>query len=200
MIPESAFRIAFWILFALLFVVRAYSSFRVLRAGERLMPDRAAVKREGRGMFVIRVLLSFFLVAWLVLYAINPPWMAGLSVLFPDWLRWVGFACGLASLGLLAWTQAALGKEWSPQLQLREEHHLVTTGPYSRIRHPLYSAGFGYMTSLALLTANWVFIVFAAAVILGLAARVPKEEKMMIEEFGEEYKKYIQRTGRFFPK
>jgi protein-S-isoprenylcysteine O-methyltransferase Ste14 len=112
----------------------------------------------------------------------------------------VGFAWGLASLGFLAWTQAALGKEWSPQLQLREEHHLVTTGPYARIRHPLYTAGLGYVTSLALLTANWVFIVFAVVVIVFLAARVPKEEKMMIEEFGEEYKIYIQRTGRFFPK
>lgn len=38
-----------------------------------------------------------------------------LSVPFPDWLRWVGFAGGLASLALWTWTQAVLGKEWSPQ-------------------------------------------------------------------------------------
>jgi len=59
---------------------------------------------------------------------------------------------------------------------------------------------FGWGTSIALVTGNWVFVLLAVAVIAGLAARVPKEEQMMIEEFGEEYKAYMQRTGRFFPK
>jgi len=200
MTTESIFRVAFWVLFAGVFVMRVYFALQVRRAGERVMPDREAVKREGRGMFAIRVVMFFLLVGWLTLYAINPAWMGVLSAPFPDWQRWVGFALGLASLGFWSWTQVALGKEWSPQLQLREEHHLVTTGPYSRIRHPLYTAMIGYGTSLALVTANWVFIVLAVAVIAGSIARVPKEEQMMIEEFGEEYKAYMQRTGRFFPK
>jgi protein-S-isoprenylcysteine O-methyltransferase Ste14 len=58
----------------------------------------------------------------------------------------------------------------------------------------------GYGTSLALVTANWVFVVLAVAVIAGLVARVPREEQMMIKEFGEEYKVYMQKTGRFLPK
>jgi len=197
MTTESAFRIAFWVLFGGVFVMRVYFSLQVRRAGERVMPDREAIKRERRGMFAIRVLMFFLLLAWLALYAINPAWMEVLSVPFPGWLRWMGFALGLASLGFWAWTQVALGKEWSPQLQLREEHHLVATGPYARIRHPLYTAMIGYGTSLALVTANWVFVVLAVAVIAGLFARVPKEEQMMIEEFGEEYKAYMQRTGSF---
>ena len=140
MTTESIFRVAFWVLFAGVFVMRIYFALRVRRAGERVMPDREAVEREGRGMFAVRVVMFLLLLGWLALYAINPTWMGVLSVPFPDWLRWVGFALGLASLGFWSWTQVALGKEWSPQLQLREEHHLVTTGPYSRIRHPLYTA------------------------------------------------------------
>ena len=81
-----------------------------------------------------------------------------------------------------------------------EEHHLVTTGPYARVRHPLYSAMVGIGISFALVTGNWVFVLLAALVIAGLVARVPREERMMIKEFGEEYKAYMQRTGRFFPK
>ncbi len=164
------------------------------------MPDREAVEREGRGMFAVRVVMFFLLLGWLVLYAIYPAWLGVLSVPFPGWLRWIGFALGLASLGFWWWTQVVLGKEWSPQLQLRKEHHLVTSGPYARIRHPLYTAMFGYGTSLALVTANWVFVVFAVAVIAGLFARVPREEQMMMKEFGEEYQAYMQRTGRFYPK
>jgi protein-S-isoprenylcysteine O-methyltransferase Ste14 len=200
MTTESIFRVAFWILFAGVFVMRIYFALKVHQAGERVMPDHEAVEREGRGMFAVRVSLFFILLGWLALYAINPTWMRVLSVPFPDWLRWIGFALGLASLGFWSWTQVALGKEWSPQLQLRKEHNLVTTGPYARIRHPLYTAMFGYGTSLALVTANWFFIVFAITAMAGLCARVPKEEQMLIKEFGEEYQAYMQRTGRFFPK
>ena len=197
---ESTFRIAFWVLFGGVMVMRVYFSLQVRRAGERVMPDHQAIEREGRWMFVSRVLMFFLLVAWLVLYAINPPWMKVLLAPFPGWLRWVGFALGIVSLGFWIWTQVALGKDWSPQLQLREDHHLVTTGPYARIRHPLYTAMFGYGTSLALVTANWVFIIFAVMIIAGSAARVPKEEQMMIKEFGEEYEAYMQKTGKFFTK
>jgi protein-S-isoprenylcysteine O-methyltransferase Ste14 len=197
---ESIFRVAFWVLIVGVMVMRIYFTLKVRRAGERVMPDREAVEREGHGMFAVRVILGFILLGWLVLYTLNPTWMRVLFVPFPNWLHWIGFALGLTSLGFWSWTQVALGKEWSPQLQLRKDHHLVTTGPYARIRHPLYSAMFGYGTSLALVTANWFFIVFAIVTIAGLCARVPKEEEMMIKEFGEKYKAYILRTGRFFPK
>jgi len=200
MTAETGFRIAFWVLIAGVLVMRIYFALQVRRAGERIMPDRQAVQREGRMMFAFRVVAGLLLFGWLVLYALGPSWMKVLSVPFPLWLRWAGFALGLASLGAWWWTQVALGKEWSPQLQLRNEHHLVTNGPYSRMRHPLYTAMFGYGIGLALVTANWVFIVFALVVIASMFARVPKEEKMMLEAFGDEYEAYMQRTGRFFPK
>ena len=180
--------------------MRIYFEIRVLHAGERLMPDRHAIEREGRGMFVIRVLGFFLMIAWLVLYAINPIWIGLLTFPLPIWLRLLGFALGLASLGFWTWTQAVLGTEWSPQLQLREKHHLITTGPYNQIRHPIYTSLFVYTTSLAIVTANVVFAVLTLAVIAVFSIRVPKEEEMMIKEFGEEYKAYMQRTGMFFPK
>ncbi len=200
MTAEAAFRVAFWVLLAGVLVMRVYFAVQVRRAGERVMPDRHAIEREGRVMFGGRLVMFLLLLAWLGLYAIYPAWMGVLSVPLPGWLRWAGFALGVASLGVWWWTQVALGKEWSPQLQLREEHHLVTAGPYRRVRHPLYTAMFGYGIGLALVTANWIFLALAVAVIGGALARVPKEEQMMIKEFGEEYRAYMQRTGRFFPK
>lgn len=200
MTTETTFRLAFWILLGVLLLIRAYSAFRVRQAGERFLPDRAAIEREGRGMFAIRFVGFFILIALLVFYALNPPWIQALLIPFPPWLRWLGFFLGLTSLALMAWTQVELGTQWSAQLQLREEHHLVTTGPYARVRHPMYTAMFGWGIALALVTAHWIFVVLAVLAIAGLIARVPREEQMMIEEFGEEYKAYMQRTGRFFPK
>jgi protein-S-isoprenylcysteine O-methyltransferase Ste14 len=161
--------------------------------------DREAIEREGWGYAVVRAIGSLSLIAFLVLYAINPPWLGVLSVPFPDWLRWTGVALGVVSFVLYAWSQATLGREWSPHLQVRDKHRLVTMGPYAWIRHPIYLALMGFLTGIALVTANWFFIALLVVSIVVLALRIPKEKQMMIEEFGEEYKAYMQRTGRLLP-
>ncbi|MCX6030043.1 MAG: isoprenylcysteine carboxylmethyltransferase family protein [Chloroflexi bacterium] len=197
---ESIFRAAFWLLLGSIFVMRAYFSYRVHRAGERLLPDRAAVEREGRGAFAVRFVLFFVLLAFLALYTLDVPWLRVLAIPLPSWLRWLGFALGVASVILWTWTQATLGTQWSAQLQLREDHRLVTTGPYARVRHPLYTAMFGVSVAFALVTANWAFVLFGVLCIVGMLVRVPREECMMLDEFGAEYASYMQQTGRFFPR
>ncbi len=193
------FRILFLILFGGVLAMRVYFMIRVRQAGERLMPDREAVRREGRGIFAARVGLFLMLIAFLGLYLLDVPWLRVLSVPFPGWLRWLGFGVGLASLAFWTRVQVELGKQWSAQLQVRETHQLVTSGPYARVRHPLYAAMFGYGIGVALVTAHWVFIGLALLVIGGGLVRVPREEQMMIEEFGEAYRVYMQGTGRFWP-
>jgi protein-S-isoprenylcysteine O-methyltransferase Ste14 len=200
MTTELALHLAFWILIIGVIGMRIYFSLQVRKAGERVMPDQQAIQQEGKGMFAARVVMFFLLIGWFVLYAIHPPWLGVLSIPLPGWLRWLGFFLSIISLGFWIWTQVALGKEWSPQLQLREEHHLVTDGPYKHIRHPLYTAMMGFGIGLALLTANMIFVALAVLIIIGLIARVPKEEQMMMQEFGEEYITYAHRTGRFLPK
>ncbi len=200
MAAESAFRTAFWVLFAGLLLMRAWFVLQVRRAGERVMPDRQAVEREGRGMFAVRVVAFVVLLALLALYAFDSPLLKPLSLPLPDWLRWAGFALGLVSLAFWTWTQRALGTEWSPQLQLRAEHHLVTTGPYARIRHPLYTAMIGLGTAFALISANGVFALLDIVAIAGLLIRVPREEQMMLDEFKDAYRDYMNRTGRFWPR
>jgi protein-S-isoprenylcysteine O-methyltransferase Ste14 len=197
---ENVFRTAFWTLLALLLLIRAFFAVRVRSAGERIMPDQAAIEREGRGMFASRVVAFFLLIGLLVVYALNPPWARVLLFPLPGWMRWVGFGLGLGSLALLTWTQAELGKQWSAQLQLREEHVLVTSGPYSLVRHPLYTAEFGFGAAVALVSANWAFVVITLAAVVGLMARVPREEQMMIEQFGGLYLEYMKKTGRYFPR
>jgi protein-S-isoprenylcysteine O-methyltransferase Ste14 len=197
---ENVFRTAFWTLLVLLSLIRVFFAIRVRSAGERIMPDRAAIEREGRGMFASRLVAFFFLIGLLVIYALNPPWVRVLLFPLLGWLRWVGFGLGLASLALLTWTQVELGKQWSAQLQLREEHDLVTSGPYSLVRHPMYTAVFALGTALALVSANWAFVLITLAAVAGLSARVPREEQMMIEQFGGQYLEYMKKTGRFLPR
>ena len=200
MSSETVFRVVFWILLAGLWVMRMVLMRGVRRTGNRPAPDREAIEREGRGLFLWRTVGVLFLGIILVLYALDSPWLNVLSIPLPDWLRWIGVGLGLVGLGLWTWTQAELGKEYSPQLQLHDQHRLVTTGPYARMRHPMYTAMFCMGIAFALVTANWCFVLFAVVMIAGFVARAPREEQMLLLAFGDAYRDYIARTGRFFPK
>jgi protein-S-isoprenylcysteine O-methyltransferase Ste14 len=201
MTTETTFRIAFLILFLMLLAMRVYFMVKVRRSGGRVMPGEEAIQREGgRGVFVLRVILFFALMAFLIMYILGAKWIDAFRFPLPDWMRWVGFAVGILSIAFMTWTQVTLDTQWSAQLQLTKGHHLVTTGPYARVRHPLYSSVFGWGLSLVLLTANWIFVAVTVLSIVGLLWRIPREEQMMMEAFGEEYRSYIQHTGRLFPK
>ncbi len=201
MTAETTFRWAFVILLVALLAMRFYFMFKVRRAGGRLTPDKQAVVREGgRSVLIVRVIGFFALMAFLVMYILGAKWIDAFLFTLPAWLRWTGFAIGILSVIFWTWTQITLDTQWSAQLQLTKDHHLVTTGPYAHIRHPLYAGMLGWCLSLSFLTANWIFVAVCALSVAGLLWRVPKEEQMMIEAFGEEYKAYMQRTGKFFPR
>lgn len=106
----------------------------------------------------------------------------------------------LASLRMFRLTHKALGKMWSHSLDLREGHKLVTTGVYEKVRHPMYTAFWAWAVGAALLLPNFV-AGFAGIVGFGTLyfLRVGQEERMMQQEFGEEYEAYMKRTKRILP-
>jgi len=98
------------------------------------------------------------------------------------------------------WVFNNLGNNVSPSVATRSQHQLVTSGPYRWIRHPLYTMGMVSYVSFAMLSANWAIAVLSLAVFVILNIRLPQEEAGLIEKFGDEYREYMQRTGRFLPK
>jgi protein-S-isoprenylcysteine O-methyltransferase Ste14 len=97
------------------------------------------------------------------------------------------------------WTLSSLGKNLTDTVVARAEAKLVTHGPYRWVRHPFYVTAVLLMASVTLLTANWLIGVSSLVVLALLAIRTPKEEQMLIERFGQEYRDYMARTGRFVP-
>jgi protein-S-isoprenylcysteine O-methyltransferase Ste14 len=191
---ETTYRLAFFVLLGLLLVMRVFFMIRVRLVGERILPNQKAVEREGGlGAIALRALLFFTLLAFLVMYFLGAAWINKLNFQLPAWLHWLGFGLGITSVVFWTWTQIHLDAQWSAQLQL-------TSGPYAHIRHPLYLAMFGWCAALVLLTANWVFVGICGLSIVGVFWRIPKEEQMMLDAFGEKYQIYMERTGRFIPK
>lgn len=116
-------------------------------------------------------------------------------------MRWLGAAGALASTGLTAWTHIALGRQYAAELAIQKGHVLVTTGPYARTRHPMYTALNAFSLSMALMTSNLIIIFFAVLVAVPFPwIAEEEEERMLLETFGDEYRDYMRRTGRFFPK
>jgi len=134
-------------------------------------------------------------------YIVRPQVLAWTELPLPQWLQWLGVVLGGISLPHLAWTQLALGNNFSPMLHVRQEHTLVTSGPYRYVRHPMYTAVFLSMSAILLLTRNWII---GGVPLVGLCVillmRLLREERAMIKKFGDEYREYVKRTGRFLPR
>src|SRR5204862_2610519 len=112
-----------------------------------------------------------------------------------------GVMCLVIGLWLFHRSHADLGTNWSITLEVREQHRLITQGIYRRIRHPMSSALVLYAIAHALVIPNWVAgpsNVVAFTVLFAL--RVRAEEKMMVEQFGDEYAAYMARTKRLVPR
>jgi protein-S-isoprenylcysteine O-methyltransferase Ste14 len=196
---EKTFTAIFWTLLASMFLMRFWFAFRVWRTGERLRSDRTARQRMGFWASLTDWLFLLLLAAIVVHLWFRGGNLRRFAFPAPNWLRWAGCALGITSVGLFAWAHAILGRFWSPHLQLRPSHQLITGGPYARIRHPIYSAIVGWLMSLGLVAANWTSFVLAALAALHFLLKIQGEEKMMLEQFGDEYLEYMKRTGRLLP-
>ncbi len=119
----------------------------------------------------------------------------------PSWAMMVGLIAQVPMLWLFWRSHADLGKNWSPGLEIREDHGLVTGGVYARMRHPMYAAIWISVLAQPLLIQNWIAGALVVPVFLLMyVTRIPKEEAMMRETFGESYDSYKASTGRVFPK
>ena len=113
---------------------------------------------------------------------------------------WLGIGAMIAALWLFRRSHVDLGRNWSISLEVREQHALVKTGIYRFVRHPMYSSFFLLGVAQMLLLPNWLADV-SGLVGAGtlFAFRVGREEQMMLESFGDEYRSYMSQTKRIIP-
>ncbi len=198
MADETFYRILFVALYALFFSVRGYYRFVKPKRDE---PEgiQERKKFEKAEIFMSIVILGYF--GSVILYLLNLPWFAWSQIpAYPEYIRWIGVILTLSSVPFLWWIHRTLDRQYSPCLQIKESHSLITEGPYSRVRHPMYTVLSMFSFGVALVTANFLTIVFAILVFIPFPFVAKKEEQMMIDTFGEVYVEYMKRTGRFFPR
>jgi len=148
-----------------------------------------------------------------VQYGIGIPTLGILTVfLFDPYARgfeFVTLAPQVAILGtvifnfaalMIFWAHVSLGDFWTGDLGTRSNHHLVESGLYRWIRHPLYANFILLAVGLFLMTGDWLVGLSALAYVTAVAARAWKEEEMLLGRLGRNYASYMQKTGRFLPR
>jgi protein-S-isoprenylcysteine O-methyltransferase Ste14 len=183
----------------ILFTGMGISSF-FRRKADKVTSEEISRKVDGTAMMTIIKLGG--LVLWLspFVYLINPQWMAWSKIGLPEWIRWTGVVIGILCSISIYWLFSSIGSGITPTSVTRKEHKLVTSGPYRWVRHPLYTVGATMFISFGVMADNWFIAVLGILAFIAMAVRTPKEEANLIEKFGDEYRQYMERTGRFFPK
>jgi protein-S-isoprenylcysteine O-methyltransferase Ste14 len=194
------FRVSFILLFLLFIVARVIPSRGLPVIKSTRQERREAFRKEGR---LVLLMLTAAIYGNLIvggLYLLNPPWMLWSYLIMPLELRTLGLIIGVLNVPYVFWVGKTLAENFSYTVEIQEGQNLITTGPYKRIRHPMYSVTLLFLASLVFISDNWLFLVVILLMIPGLHKRITSEEQAMVGEFGDEYIAYMRRTGRLFPK
>lgn len=175
--------------------VALYRRVRSQATGETL--DR---RQEGLLLLITLRLLGLAMMGALVAFVISPKSMTWSSVPLPVWMRWTGVGIGALAGALLTWTLSHLGTNLTDTVVTRQRHTLITSGPYARVRHPFYTSVALVIAATALMTANGLIFATGGLAFALLVIRCQKEEQNLIARFGDDYRAYARRTGRFWPR
>jgi protein-S-isoprenylcysteine O-methyltransferase Ste14 len=180
----------------------AHAVVYAIRIPHSLRSRKVAIA-QSRADFSERIVLSSMTLAMMVLplLYLATDIFAFADYALPHWAVFIGAAIPPPALWLFWRSHAELGRNWSPTLEVRDAHGLVTGGVYRRIRHPMYAAIALLALAQPLLLHNWVagppgLLAFA----LLWRLRLPREEAMMQDRFGADYDAYVAQTGRTLPK
>lgn len=189
----NMFEITYWAAIVVEMVIRA--PINKERKKEKMTEQRVSSQEKYLLLFL---LFGMFLVP--LIYSASS-WLDFANYSLPLWAGWVGVILIILALIIFWRAHADLKTNWSPSLEIREKHELITRGIYGYIRHPMYASQWLWVIAQPLLLQNWIagwldLFVF----ILFYTLRVRAEEKLMIDTFGEQYRDYMKKVGGVFPK
>jgi protein-S-isoprenylcysteine O-methyltransferase Ste14 len=114
-------------------------------------------------------------------------------------VRWIGVALFSLGIGFVFWSGVALGRLYSGDVTLQEDHRLVTDGPYGWVRHPRYAGAILVAFGLAFTFNSWIGLAASVAFVGIILFRVSDEEALMRQAFGSEWEAYCEHTQRLIP-
>jgi protein-S-isoprenylcysteine O-methyltransferase Ste14 len=112
----------------------------------------------------------------------------------------IGVALTAAGIAFAIWARWHLGANWSAVVTIREQHELIRSGPYRRVRHPIYTGMLLAMAGTALVLGELRGLLAFAITLLAFYWKARKEELWLTREFGDKFEAHARQTGMFLPK
>lgn len=187
------FEIVYWIALVVEMAIRTPIN---KQRRKEAMSERRVTLQEKILLFLL--LLGMFILP--LIYSAST-WLDFANYSLPSWAGWVGVAVMIGAILVFWRAHADLGLNWSPSLEIREKHELITRGIYGVIRHPMYASQWLWVIAQALLLQNWLAGVVNLIIFIPFYfMRVKAEEALMLDSFGEQYREYMKKTGAVLPK
>jgi protein-S-isoprenylcysteine O-methyltransferase Ste14 len=156
-----------------------------------------------RGKLLIRQRITAILATLLLLFALVFLPFAdrrNLGIMaVNDISRWAGLALFLIGMGFVFWSGLALGRLYSADVTLQDDHQLITHGLYRYIRHPRYLGGVLLGVGMSLLYRSWIGMLGSFALAVLILFRIRDEEAFMHAEFGQAWEDYCENSWRLIP-
>jgi len=182
----KSFFTVLWIAFLIYWQIKAVGT----KTTQRLEPAASRILRALTFLVAI-ILLSATRIPlrWLYLQL----WPAGL------WPFWLGAAVMVAGLLFAVWAREHLGRNWSRSVTIKQDHELITSGPYAVVRHPIYTGILAGFLGTAIAISEVRGFIVLVLIFLILWAKLRMEEQWMRSEFGGTYASYAHRTAALVP-
>ena len=184
--PGVAIRWA-WIVFGLYWLVSAFGQKKTKRSESRL----------SRLSYTLPLFLA---VALLALPKAHRNWLGYPFIPINPTTEWIGASVTLAGLLLAVWARRSLGRNWSAMVTLKEGHELIGSGPYRRIRHPIYTGILLAFLGTAIAIGRVGGLIAFAIECASFWTKARREEAFLAQEFGAQFEAHRKRTGMFLPK
>lgn len=161
---------------------------------------KAAQTTESPAYRIFRLLL--LIITFTLLFA---KWTA-VGFLGPHFLSqkqlvaYIGFAFALTGLGVAIWARVSLGQYWSDKIVLKVDHHLVRSGPYGRMRHPIYSGVLLGVAGSALVLDEWRGVVAFLLLLSNYMVKASREDKILEQAFPLDFAEHEKNAGFILPR
>lgn len=117
-----------------------------------------------------------------------------------SWVAYLGIALSCVGTAISIWARYCLGEYWSARVTLKEGHELIRSGPYAFVRHPIYTGMLVACFGTALVVGEWRGILAVVLLLAAHSRKAMREERMLTQEFGDQYMAYRQSTGFLLPR
>lgn len=195
MSQEQLIRLSVFLIMLVTFSISGY-----YRRKADLKDEKTSFDEENPTLLKVRNIGALLMYGSILVFLVYPRLIAWSQVNLPTNVRWAAVIVQLLMVPAFYWQLRSLANNITPTVKIRSEHELITSGPYKYIRHPLYTFGFLMILSVAVASASLLIFSLVFLTWIPLAMRTPLEEEKLIEAFGEDYREYMTRTGRYLPK